>query len=460
MIDVVDKNICMTCVGDEFVTQWIAEDGVIRICDYCDDSAECVKMRELCEWVDDVYRKNYQPGGEYPVFHDGQDKPSWEIAGSYPGDIIGDNLLAEEDVVNDVLSELSEKESYAVARDGETAYYDEGYCYEEIPMHDFHHSELWDSFCDHVKHRSRFFGTKAIELLIELFSGISELQFSSKLAPIRTLDLESDERFIYRARGARTDYSRIIISIYPEKELGSPPKHSAVAGRMNPAGIPVFYGALDRKTCLTELRLPVGDIALSGKFEIISPMRVMDLSVFREVYQELSIFDPDYQSKVSRLKFLRRFEDEVSRPIIPGDELLEYIPTQALVEYLASHFEPKIDGLIYSSTQTNGAGRNIVIFNHAAHIKQVIHNDGDNKGSRRFEVMWSPSHSNYSIYETEDDEKGIQIEKLQVSEEIIEPTLQLVDGSLKIHLITGLSHEYGSDTVNLSYKEDLENLVI
>ncbi len=452
------KNICSSCVGDTFITEWIEENGVVEKCDYCEIevTAKCVKIEKLCDWVDEVYRENYRPGDEYSVVIEGQDKTDWGVMGSDPREIIGEMLCTEEAVVNDVVEVLSDWGNYDVSRGGET-YYDTTSCYERIPVHDSHYSDLWNNFCNTVKHQSRFFSTSAIELLNELFAGTLKLQLTDNQALIRDINLENDERFIYRARNARGKNTRIEICLYPHRGLGAPPKHSAVAGRMNPAGIPVFYGAFDRETCLSELRLPVGDIAVSGKFEIIKPLKVMDLSILHGIYKELSLFHPSFKNKTGHLEFLQRFDGEVSRPVLPGDELLEYIPTQALVEYLANHHESNIDGLIYSSAQTGGAGKNIVVFNNASHIEPIDHAENTN-GPRRFEEMWIPSDSIYSLFETDDENKGDLIESAISNDEVVaDPSLRFVVDSLKIHRITSVKHECGSDSISIRYKEDLEN---
>jgi hypothetical protein len=38
----------------------------------------------------------------------------------------------------------------------------------------------------------------------------------------------------------------------------------------------------------------------------------------------------------------------MSRPVMPSDEDFQYLPTQAVAEYLSEKIEPKLDGLIFS----------------------------------------------------------------------------------------------------------------
>ena len=198
MPDVKEKLVCIECVGDTFVKDMIRTEEIETECDYCGELGLAVSIEQIAEWVDPVYREHYCIGEEYAAFPEGQDKPDWVMAGSDPEEILGDILEVDTDVVADLLDELEEQESYAVHHDGETPFYDSAYCYEPTPVHDFHHSELWSLFCSTVKHESRYFNSEAVNILGELFKGITDLKFFGDQAPLRNIDLESDERFIFR----------------------------------------------------------------------------------------------------------------------------------------------------------------------------------------------------------------------------------------------------------------------
>jgi hypothetical protein len=148
---------------------------------------------------------------------------------------------------------------------------------------------------------------------------------------------------------------------------------------MNPPGVSVFYGAFERETCIAEIRLPVGSSGITGKFEIIKPLRVLDMTVFDGPHHSLSMFDPQYQRDVSHRLFLRDLHWEIRKPVLTRDEPIEYLPTQVIAEYLANRFDPRIDGIIYNSTQTDGQGLNIVIFNHASGVEgiDINHENGN-----------------------------------------------------------------------------------
>ena len=54
---------------------------------------------------------------------------------------------------------------------------------------------------------------------------------------------------------------------------------------------------------------------------------------------------------------------------MPQDEAFEYLPTQAVAEYLANKVKPRLDGIIFRSSQTGGVGQNLVLFNHACGVE-------------------------------------------------------------------------------------------
>jgi hypothetical protein len=158
---------------------------------------------------------------------------------------------------------------------------------------------------------------------------------------------------------------------------------------MNATGISVFYGAMEPDTCIAEVRAPVGSYVVLGRFEIIRPVRFLDLDLLTKITPDGSFFDPQFVldlelTKVTtdgswfdpqfvtdsnRAAFLRHLVDDISRPIMPRDEEFEYLPTQAVSEYLALCVKPRLDGIIFHSAQTAREGRNVVLFHHAAGVE-------------------------------------------------------------------------------------------
>jgi len=237
--------------------------------------------------------------------------------------------------------------------------------YEENRIDDLEFQETWNAFRTEIRSRSRFFSQYAQEALDEIFSEIGTLSSFDGTPVFREISPTEDERYIFRARVCFSDKELKEILSAPVKQIGPPPSRSARAGRMNAAGISVFYGAIDKETCIAEARAPVGSYVVLSRFEVIRPVRLLDFDVLTKIYVEGSHFDPEYHTRRSRAAFLGRLVREISRPVMPRDEEFEYLPTQAVSEYLAARIEPRLDGIIFHSSQTAGEGRNLVLFNHA-----------------------------------------------------------------------------------------------
>ncbi len=121
---------------------------------------------------------------------------------------------------------------------------------------------------------------------------------------------------------------------------------------MNAAGIAVFYGATDPSVALAEVRPPVGSKVLIAFFEVIRPLRLLDLPALAGIVSEKgSIFDAAYVHRLKRAEFLRGLSQRISRPIMPDDQPSDYLLTQAVADFLATAADPTLDGIIYPSAQ-------------------------------------------------------------------------------------------------------------
>jgi hypothetical protein len=229
----------------------------------------------------------------------------------------------------------------------------------------FEVQENWIEFRNGLMHKSRFFNHKAKEFLEWLFEGIDSYRVVGFGPGVVRMLNPVDCKPIYRARDCTPpkDDSRDILA-NPSGQLAAPPKELAPAGRMSPAGVPVFYGAFERRTCIAELRPPVGGKVISGQFQLTREIRVLDFTALEDAYDRkiLSYFDPDYRRKMERRQFLKSFHNIISHPVVPDQEH-EYLQTQVIAEYLATQHVPPIEGVIFASAQDkHEGGQNIVFF--------------------------------------------------------------------------------------------------
>ena len=202
-----------------------------------------------------------------------------------------------------------------------------------------------------------------------IFGDLSAHTASDDKPVVREISPGNPDASVWRARAALSKDELEAFLKSPSRELSSPPSRSAKAGRMNAQGIPVFYGAMDPRTCVSEVRAPVGAHVVVGRFDLLRSVRLLDLDALSNVYAGGSYFDPDYSEREGRAEFFRHLVSEISRPVMPQDEALEYLTTQAVAEFLAHKVDPRLDGIIFHSSQTGGDGRNVVLFNHARGIE-------------------------------------------------------------------------------------------
>lgn len=363
------KYVCSECAGsNENIKEDIfAEEAESETCGYCKEQRSCIAIASLAEVVNQIYRD------DYAVCE----------SGSEPCDIIQELLELDHSAGKldwDLVSLLSSEEAGSSQYKDEEPMYDMSQTYGTSrmcnpPLNDgSEHKELWDSVCDQIKHRTRFFNNTVIKSLDGIFNDLDKLSYKGEKRPVRDIQPGDSEGF-YRARLAKDAEERIKFCCHPAQELAAPPAHLAKNGRMNPVGVSVLYAAFEEETCIAELRLPVGETTISGKFSLEQAITVLDLTVFETVDLQATLREmpeqegyEQYDSYEDRIAFLHKFSAEISKPISPDKETLEYMPTQALIEYLAYHHEPKIDAVIYASTQVGGKAKNIVFLNRTAKL--------------------------------------------------------------------------------------------
>lgn len=329
-------------------------------CDF-HPSKKGVSVEAVAAIIDPVIRENYASGYDDPdSYEPGQDLH----------ELLDDLTEAEDDtVVGELISALIEEEYYD-PRDGDEAFYDVENKYTSYQDVD-RHSELWERFRYHILHSQRFFSQEGLGFLKQIFDGLHLQRDHAKRSPVYMLTPGDGNASFYRARMAKNDEELAKFRAKVAEELAPPPKRLRTAGRLNPAGIATFYGAFDHETCIAELRPSVGSLIAVAKFTIKKPICVLDMTRFSAPPKPQNIFVPNRVSRVAQWLFMRKFMQEISQPISPEDQYLDYLPTQAVAEYLLNHHtvevqkhKRRIDAIIYHSAQ-RPKGKNIAIFGSA-----------------------------------------------------------------------------------------------
>lgn len=337
--------LCLDCVVDDSLRALLVEDATAVRCSYCERDGLGAGIREVAELVDKPLRAYAAQAGYEMFFPEDSDGPGFEQRGDQLEFFLQEELGTSDTVARDLASELVDLDP-ADPRDGEEPFYDRDANYERRAADSLQFRSLWNSFAQRIKHERRFFDTDARGLLSKILGEERDALPTIAVGPRTPLDT------IWRARRVRNEQQREQILRQPEKELGPPPPEFAKPQRMNPAGIPVFYGAFSEATAVAELRPDVGSEVVIAQFALDAPLLLLDLPLMAS-QPSGSIFHPDYQTRANRTAFLKSFHLLIARPIGRDDELIDYIPTQAVAEYVASVLH--LDGILYASAQAGAA---------------------------------------------------------------------------------------------------------
>ena len=366
------KHICHECIGEAFLAAEVKSQGLSGLCDQCGIVQGAITLWDLADRIHEVLKEHFQltpPYPDEPYEYMMANESLWERRGDPVKDVIGDLAELEPDIVDQIVALLSGQNAYGAMRAGEEDPYGNEAMYEARDPDASSFRYTWDEFRQHVRSRSRFFSEEADKMLTFIFGDLNSHVANDGTPVVR--EIKHDDKYIAIWRGRRAqseqDIERILKA--PAREMGAPLSSSAKAGRMNAEGISVFYGATDQGTCVSEVRATVGGRVVLARFELLRPIKLLDLDALANVYAHGGCFDPEFVQREGRAEFFRQLVSEISRPVMPQDEALEYISTQVVAEYLAHRVNPRIDGIIFGSSQTGGDGRNLVLFNHACGVE-------------------------------------------------------------------------------------------
>lgn len=350
--------VCANHFQDSFINKKIKEVGSKRICSYCNKNRIVVELSELLKLI--------VIGIEY-LFEDPNDSRYYNKDGihGFDGNTFDFYDLWYEDyldlriennkLIEDIYSYLSN---------------DTLYCYkDEYTSESDYLDSIWTEFKETVKHNARFvFHFKGlfkgsdysdpIDILNKVQNSILKFNLISEL-PANTI--------LYRAR--QHSKPKEISKAY---EMASTPVFLSKAnGRMNPAGISMFYCSKSKGLTLKEVvdfndtKKPYYTTAI---FRNNETLRLVDLSFLPPLG---SVFDETTNRERETLTFLKDFITDISKPIDYNDSIIEYIPTQIVTEYI--RFNPKlnVDGIIYPSSKDNSQYNIVLFYNHDESLEKL-----------------------------------------------------------------------------------------
>ena len=152
---------------------------------------------------------------------------------------------------------------------------------------------------------------------------------------------------------------------WPERMKPLP--NSNTEGRVNPAGIPVFYMATNRGTAISEVRPWIGSGVSVAQFKVRRGLKAVDLSKKRDdskLGRNIPVDDEGWwlaepnDPKEKEQYVWRDIERAFSKPVALTDDRTAYVPTQILAELFRRE---GFDAVIYQSAFGKD-GYNVALF--------------------------------------------------------------------------------------------------
>ena len=377
------RYLCYDCVGEKFLRHQVANTGTRSTCSYCGSHTNAISIEEMADRIEVAFEQHYRRTSEHPdtyerlALSDSESNFSWERHGDSVDIAIESAAEIPEDAARHIQRELAERHyDHDAAQIGEETEFDSEAHYEEQAADGDHWRRRWFEFDRAIKTQARFFGNNATELLTDIFSNLEQLSAHGQQPLVSEIGPGHACEALYRARAFQSEEPLKNALCRPDRELGPPPGPVAPAGRMNARGISVFYGATDPEVAIAEVRPPVGTRVAVAKFQILRPLRILDLRNLGLASAHGSIFDEAFADRCHKAAFLQTLSNILCVPVVPDDEDLEYLPTQAIADFLGTEGDPTLDGIAYPSTQIDRSGYNIVLFHKAARVEELAIPEG------------------------------------------------------------------------------------
>lgn len=404
--DINKKRVGHDCIREPYLANIVEYEGDICECDYSGEEQPCITLEELADRIEAAFEDHFsrtaqEPDGyESAMMRDREIDYEWYREGQETKQAIADAAQVSEEIASDVQSILEDRHySRHEAEVGEEGEFSEEAHYEEIMPKDERWHEEWNSFERSIKTEARFFSRTAASHLSRLFDQIDQMRTRDNRSLVVRAGPDTEISHLYRGRVFQNGDALERAMARPDLELSAPPAWAASAGRMNARGISVFYGATAPEIALAEVRPPVGSRVAVGRFEIIRPLVLMDLTALDDLHESGSIFDPSYASRLTRMMFLRTLCKRMARPVMPDDQELEYLPTQAIADYLSTESSVPLDGIFFPSVQIGGTGLNAVLFHKAARTEELDIPEGTKISASTYSIYGDGPEPDFTVIE-------------------------------------------------------------
>jgi RES domain-containing protein len=460
------KKICHFCVGDAFLASEIESACEEAECDFCGKYFPAISMDALADRVERAFCDYYTLTANQPdtwqerLMADNESRYHWEREGLPVVEAIQEAAGIDETAATEILEILDWRHAPADSDYiGEESEFSPGSYYQRryptfIGLH-----MGWHEFAQSLKTKARFFSRTSEDLLRRIFVNINNLMTKDGRPLVVDAGPGTALNQLFRSRIFQSEESLLEALCRPDRYMGPPPSRVARPGRMNAQGISVFYGATLAEVAIAEVRPPVGGRAVVGEFEITRQLRLLDLTAARDAHETGSIFDSTYKERLHRADFFRSLGKLMARPVMPDDEGLDYLPTQAVADFLATTNEPRLDGIIYPSAQVE-EGCNVVLFHESSRVARQVNIEKEEISATtgfNSEDGWEVSYSVSKLVTPDIENRNgefapnayLQEEQAATGDDNRLPSLRLIPNSMEVHHITSVRVKTESHLVRI-----------
>ncbi len=219
------------------------------------------------------------------------------------------------------------------------------------------HTISWDLFAKHLKNERRFIPDTS-RLTVQDMRSLFRISLSLTETTIDATTAQRARRG--SARAGPTPGLPSFMEPGPEprplEEMGAPPgEQTTDGGRLNPPGIPFLYLADDERTAVAEIRPAMNDLVSVAAFTTSRTLKIADLTNITPLDSPFGHDDLVNEVEIRRL--LEEVGRQLSQPVNPDSDQIEYVPTQFFAEVVR---DADFHGIAYPSAL--GQGTNLVLF--------------------------------------------------------------------------------------------------
>jgi len=355
-----DDYVCSYCFDDYAIKQFIRDNAGETQCSYCGSQSRKPSSAFLGDVIKFIMQGILTEYGD----PDREGIPYEFAEGGYQGEVFSTGELFDDEIAPIIKNDR-------LMWDIQNALHDKVWCQKDFYTLPPHRALIfnWEQFSNQVKHHTRYvFFRLRDELSNRLYDDPDYIPIPKMLdrlarviSETKLLKRLTENQTIWRVRVHDPDI------VCADANSCGPPlaEDLKTFNRMSPAGISMFYGALDERTALIETRPRTKreQITTISQWRPARTLRFLDLTAIPPIP---SLFDPDKREARPNIRFLWSFVHDITLPLKKkGLEHVDYVPTQVFTEYIRHLYNDKYgkayDGILYPSC-IKGGKINCVVF--------------------------------------------------------------------------------------------------